>query len=219
MTRCAINEEISSFSVDGEFEQTEFTLSIDSVLALVHRKNPDIIKLQGAEEIQDNLVRIARSEFYPAIYAGASVYGYGYFNGASDFTDPGLGNESRIYVGLSWDIFTGLSKIYKLKQAEAEREKFLLSRKKVVETLELRVRNAYEQVHQSSINLLSTRSLIQLAEKRYLFARKAFEVGSKTILDVQNAEFELNSAKMSLNAAQFSFQNALISLKLLMGDI
>lgn len=219
MTRSGISEELSGFSVDGEFEQTVFTLSIDSVLALVHRKNPDIIKLQGAEEIQDNLVRIARGEFYPAIYAGASVYGYGFFNDASDIFEPGLGNESRVYVGLSWDIFTGLSKIYKLKQAEAEREKFRISRQKVIETLELQARNAYEQVHQSNINLLSTRSLIQLAEKRYLIARKAFEVGSKTILDVQNAEFELNSAKMSLNAAQFSFQNAIISLKLLMGDI
>ena len=122
-------------------------------------------------------------------------------------------------MGLSWDIFSGLSKIYRLKQAEAEREKFKIAQKKVVETLELQARNAYEQVLQSNNNLLSTRSLIQLAEKRYLIARKAFEVGSKTILEVQNAEFELNSAKMSLNAAQFSFQSALISLKLLMGDI
>jgi len=219
MTQSGISEEVSDFSVDGEFEQTEFTISIDSVLVLVHRKNPDIIKLQGAEEIQDNLVRIARCEFYPSIYAGASVYGYGFFNDISDISDPDLGKEGRIYVGLSWDIFSGLSKIYKLKQAEAEREKFRLSRQKVIESLELQARNAYEQVLQSNINLLSTRSLIQLAEKRYLIARKAFEVGSKTILDVQNAEFELNSAKMSLNAAQFSFQSALISLKLLMGDI
>lgn len=219
MTQSGISEELSGFSVDGEFEQTEFTISIDSVLILVRKKNPDIIKLQGAEEIQDNLVKIARGEFYPTIYAGASIYGYGFFNDASDFTNPGLGNEGRIYAGLSWDIFTGLSKIYKLKQAEAEREKFRLSRQKIIETLELQARNAYEQVLQSKVNLMSTRSLIQLAEKRYLIARKAFEVGSKTILDVQNAEFELNSAKMSLNAAQFSFQSALISLRLLMSDI
>jgi outer membrane protein len=219
MTQSGIDEDVSEFSVDGEFEQTEFTLSIDSVLVLLRKKNPDIIKLQGAEEIQDNLVRIARAEFYPAIYAGASINGYGFFNDASDISDPGLGNEGRIYVGLSWDIFSGLSKIYRLKQAEAEREKFKIAQKKVVETLELQARNAYEQVLQSNNNLLSTRSLIQLAEKRYLIARKAFEVGSKTILEVQNAEFELNSAKMSLNAAQFSFQSALISLKLLMGDI
>ena len=75
-----------------------------------------------------------------------------------------------------------MSKIYKLKQAEAEREKFLLSRKKVVETLELRVRNAYEQVHQSSINLLSTRSLIQLAEKRYLSPEKLLKWVAKPFL-------------------------------------
>lgn len=219
MTQSGISEDVSGFSVDGEFKQTEFTLSIDSVLVLVRKKNPDIIKLQGAEEIQNNLVKIARGEFYPTIYAGASIYGYGFFNDASDLSDPGLGNEGRIYAGLNWDLFTGLSKIYKLKQAEAEREKFKLSQHKVIETLELQARNAYELVLQSNINLLSTRSLIQLAEKRYLIARKAFEVGSKTILDVQNAEFELNSAKMSLNAAQFSFQSALISLKLLMSDI
>ncbi len=219
MTQSGISEDVSGFSVDGEFKQTEFTLSIDSVLVLVRKKNPDIIKLQGAEEIQNNLVKIARGEFYPTIYAGASIYGYGFFNDASDLSDPGLGNEGRIYAGLNWDLFTGLSKIYKLKQAEAEREKFKLSQQKVIETLELQARNAYELVLQSNINLLSTRSLIQLAEKRYLIARKAFEVGSKTILDVQNAEFELNSAKMSLNAAQFSFQSALISLKLLMSDI
>ncbi len=218
-TQAGITEESSGFSIEGGFEEKEFNLSIDEVLALVRRQNPNIIQLMGASEIQDNLVKIARGEFFPTVYAGASINGYGFFDKASDISDPGLGNEGKLYAGLSWDIFTGLSRLYKLRQAEAQREQFRISQQQIIEGLELQARNAYEQVEQSKNNLLSTRSLIRLAEKRYLIAKKAFEVGSKTILDLQNAEFELNNAKMSLNAALFSFQSAIISLRLLMGDI
>lgn len=219
ITQSGIPIEPCDFSVVGEFDEKEFKLSIDEVLSLVLRQNPNLIQLKGAREIQESLVNIARNDLYPSVYAGASMNGYAMFNRVSDLTGPGLGNEGRIYAGLNWDLFTGLSRIYKIRQAEADLDKFQFSEQQSTELLQLQARNAYEQVVQSKNNLMSTRSLISLAEKRYAIARKAFEVGSKTILDVQNAEFELNSAKMSLNAAQFSLQSAVISLRLLMSNL
>ena len=50
-------------------------------------------------------------------------------------------------------------------------------------------------------------------------AKKAYEVGSKTLLDVQNAEHQLNSAKVAFNAAQYNYHIAIINLKLLMSDL
>lgn len=218
LVQTGINIPVNEFSVEGDFEETDFTLSIEEVLQKMKWMNPTLEQLRGNGEIKKLQVNLARAEFYPFIYAGASISGMGMFDNVKDASNPLWGNEKKVYVGLRWDIFSGLSKFNHLRQAEADRDMYKVSMQKITEDLELQTKTLYEQVLQSKVNLVSCMSVIKLAEKRFQIAKKAYEVGSATFIDLQNAEFELNSAKIAFNTAQFTYQSALISLRLLMND-
>lgn len=219
INQSGIDEVCSDFSVEGNLDETEFSLSLEQVLEMMKEKNPDIEQLRGKKEIQNLQVQIIRTDFYPTVQAGATLSGFGTFDGAKELNNPNLGHDRKVYIGLNWNIFTGLSRIQRLHQAEADKAMFQLSERQLVENFELQTRNAYEQVILNRNNLLQSKSLIRLAEKGYSVAKKAYEVGSKTLLDVQNAEFELNNSKISLSEALFYYQCAIVSLRLLMGDI
>jgi outer membrane protein TolC len=67
--------------------------------------------------------------------------------------------------------------------------------------------------------LTATEEVIALAEKGFSLAKISYEVGSKTYLDMQNAELELHKAKTMNNAAYFNYNCALIDLQMLMGNL
>lgn len=219
LSQTGINEVSSEFSVEGQLEETDFNLSIDQVLGKMHSNNPSLTRLSGQREIHDNLVSLARSNFYPTIDVGVSLRALSLYDDFDGFNNPVFANDQKIYMVLNWDLFSGLSKIHKLHKAEADRTISLLSQQQILREFDLQARYAHEQVILNRNNLSTSRSLIGLAQKSYLLAKKAYEVGSKTFLDVQNAEFELNNAKIILCEALFSYQCAIVNLKLLMGDI
>ena len=219
ITQTGLIEISSSFSVEGEFPVAEFDLELEPVLERVRKESPSIEQLRGTEEIQKQLVQLAITEMYPVVYAGASVGKIGQFEGFGDISRAHWGDDRKIFIGLSWTLFSGLSRNQKIRQAKADRDMFSLSEQQIVEALELAARNAYEQVVINRDRLSSMQSVINLAEKGYSIAKKAYEVGSKTLLDVQNAEHQLNSAKIGYNSALFAFHCAVVNLKLLMADL
>ncbi|MBN1604127.1 MAG: TolC family protein [Chitinispirillaceae bacterium] len=219
LTQTCIQDAASSFSIKGDFPDVEFALNEDEAVGEVMVKNADIQFLESSQAMQDQLVELAKSDFYPMVYAGGSFGKISQFNNFDELKDVGLGNDWKVFAGLSMDLFTGFRRSQKLNQARTDNQKFVLTKEEAKDGLVLATKNAYEQVTLSKDRLKATRSVLVLAEKGYSIAKKAYEVGSKTFLDVQNAEFELNRAKIALSAAKFAFHTALIDLKLLMGNL
>lgn len=219
LTQTCIQDAVSSFSIKGDFPDVEFALNEDEAVGEVMVKNADIQFLESSQAMQDQLVELAKSDFYPLVYAGGSFGKISQFNNFDELKDVGLGNDWKVFAGLSMDLFTGFRRSQKLNQARTDNQKFVLTKEEAKDGLVLATKNAYEQVTLSKDRLQATRSVLVLAEKGYSIAKKAYEVGSKTFLDVQNAEFELNRAKIALSAAKFAFHTALIDLKLLMGNL
>jgi outer membrane protein TolC len=102
-------------------------------------------------------------------------------------------------------------------QKAQDREMFILSKKQAAEGLELAARNAYEKVTVNKSRYSSMSNVVALAEKGYKIAKKSFEVGSSTQLDIQNAELEYNKSRLAFNAALLGYNLALIELKQLIG--
>jgi outer membrane protein TolC len=219
LTQTGIQDAANTFSVVGEFPEIAFSLTEDEALSDVMAKNTDIQFLESTQAVQDQLVELAKSDFYPLVYAGASFGKLSQFNTFDELKDVGLANDWKVFAGLSMDLFTGFRRSQKLNQARTDNQKFVLTKEQAKDGLQLATKLAFEQVTLSKDRLDATRSVLVLAEKGHSIAKKAYEVGSKTFLDVQNAEFELNRAKIALSAAKFSFHTALIDLKLLMGDL
>lgn len=219
ITVTGIAESPATFFIEGEFPEAEFNLTLDEVLVKVRKESPFLEQLKGKSEIQKQLIELGKTEFYPTVYGGGSIGKIGQFDGLNDLSNANWGNDLKVYIGLTWNIFTGLSRNYKLRQATLDAEIFQISEQAIMEDLELQTRNAYELVILSRDNLVASRSLITLAEKSYSIAQKAYEIGSRTLLELQDTELKLNQARIGLNTALYQFHVAVISLKLLMADI
>jgi outer membrane protein len=128
-------------------------------------------------------------------------------------------NDQKIFLGMTLNLFNGLKTPQKVKQAYADQKKFVLVRKQAEEGLELAVKNAYEQYALSRDQLRLTENVVKLAQKGYDVSRIAYEVGSRTLLDMQNAELELSKAKIASNGARLAYHLAVIDLKQLMGQM
>ncbi len=216
LMQTGIQDDISTFTVNGEFPDVAFSLTQEEALSEVSAKNANLQLLESTQAVQDQMVELSKSDFYPLVYAGASFGKISQFNNIDEFE---LFSDWKVYAGVSMDLFTGFRRNQKLNQARVDNQKFVLSKKEAKDGLQLATKNAYAQVVLSKDRLDATKSVLVLAEKGHSIAKKAYEVGSKTFLDVQNAEFELNRAKIASSAAKFAFHTALIDLKLLMGDL
>jgi OMF family outer membrane factor len=216
LMQTGIQDDISTFAVNGEFPDVAFSLTQEDAIAEVNEKNANIKLLESTQAVQDQMVELSKSDFYPLVFAGGSFGKISQFNNVDEFE---LFSDWKVYAGVSMDLFTGFRRNQKLNQARVDNQKFVLSKKEAKDGLQLATKNAYAQVILSKDRLEATKSVLVLAEKGHSIAKKAYEVGSKTFLDVQNAEFELNRAKIASSAAKFAFHTALIDLKLLMGDL
>ena len=216
IVQCGLSESTATFTVSGDLPTPEFNLSLDEALAKMHESNDQIAQLAGGEAVQNELVNLARTDYLPLVYAGGSLSRIGQFD---DPNSSRWGNDQKVFVGLSWELFSGFTRRHKLRQKAADRDMFLLTKKQAIEGLELATRNAYEKVRVNRKRYLAMSGVITLAEKGYTIAKKSFEIGSGTQIDMQNAEFELNKSRLAGNALLLGYNSALIELKLLLGSL
>jgi outer membrane protein TolC len=82
----------------------------------------------------------------------------------------------------------------------------------------LQAKGAYDTLQNAQMQLHVTAAVVKLAQKAYDITKVAYGVGSRTILDLQNAELSLNQARITYNSAQLTCIESLIGLRVLMGD-
>jgi outer membrane protein len=219
MTAAGIVEPSSAFGVEGDFPAAEFNLTVDQALDLLHAGNNTISQFKGQNAIQEQLIKLAKTDLYPLVYGGISIGKIGQFDKIDGSGSIKWCDDQSIFIGASWDIFTGMKRNKKINQAVIDKEIFVLTEKQTIDNLELGTRTAFEKVVTSKEQLNSTLEVISLAEKSFSIAKKSYEIGSKTFLDMQNAELDLNKAKILNNAALYAFHSALIDLNLLLGKL
>jgi outer membrane protein len=219
MTNAGISEPVSTFGLDGSIPIKEFPISLQRVIELVKKNNYTLTQLSGSKEIQELRIKLAKSDYLPSIFAGASLGKTGQFDDPGENGKITWSDDNRVFLGVTWDIFTGSIRNQKLFQSVIDRNIFLLNEKQTIDSVVLAARNAYENVITSKDQLAASDEVIVLAEKGFSLAKVSYEVGSKTYLDMQNAELELHKAKTMNNAAYFNYNCAMIDLQILIGNL
>lgn len=213
-------EDVDEFSVSGEFPSDDYRISLDEALTDLHENSKIIGQLKGGEVVQEELVKLQKSDFYPMVYCGASVGKILMFDGFDDIDWSREGqNDGSVFVGANYTLFNGMKRLRKIRQAKEDVRAFRLTREHTTDMLELGVRNAWERLETSREQLNSSRALVTLAEKAYSLSKRAYEVGSMTLSDLQQRQLDLNGAKLALNASQFAFESAALDLQLLIGGV
>jgi len=211
---------VDSFAVAGAFPEEDYDITLADAVGRMQRGNKSVGQLESAAMVQQQLVRLQKTDYLPLIYCGASMNKYLSFDALGDIDWSAEGqNDGKVFVGATYTLFNGFQRRQKVKQAQEGLRQFEATRTQALDMLEVGVRAAWEAVGTNRRQLASAEALVSLARKAYDLSKKAYEVGTRTLLEQQQTELQLNGALVALNAARFAFASAVLDLKLLMGEI
>jgi len=210
-----IAEKLDAVQLDGDFPDEEYAVELDSAITRVQSENKKVVQLNVAREIQRHLVTLVKSDYLPIVYCGGSISKITQFN----FDDKVYWqDDQRLYIGLTYTLFSGMQRLQKIRQAKSDVYSIDQTRQLAIEGLELATRNAWEDLETSRRRLRQAESLCALAQKAYTVSKKAYELGSIKLIDLQDSEQKFNGAHIALNAAQFTFHSAVVDMRVLLGD-
>jgi outer membrane protein TolC len=202
-------------ALDGHIPDSDFSISLPAALERMHEDNKQLGKMQSAGQIRDYAVRMNRQEYFPSVSAGASATAVSLFDAGESLHWQ---EDYRLWLGLEWNFFAGMTKVYRIRESVAEKRAFEQRRRERVEQLELAVKRTWHELQNARKRLEQTRSLVSMARKRYAMAKKAYEVGQQRLVDFQSSELALNRARLGLNQARFQFYSTVVDMRVLIGD-
>lgn len=211
-----IHEDVGSLVLEGDFPEEDFSIDLDEALARVRTENKQMGQLQAGEEVQELLIRLVRTDFLPVVYCGGSISKITQWNSGDELDWQ---DDRKVFVGMSMNLSSGAQRLFKLRQAKADSRAFEQTKVRAMDGLELAARKVWEDLGVARKKLRQSQSLLVLAEKGQDISRKAYEVGTITLLDYQQSEQNLNGARLVVTAARFEFHSAVVDIRALMGDL
>ena len=162
------------------------------------------LKLQ--DDIADNQLRIGRAGYVPTIaLMGKQTL---YSNGIQKNLIP----RTFVGVGFTWNLFDGLDREQKIRQAKITKQTVGITRDKAIDDISVGIDKFYSQMQNalSSVNALNT--TIELSRELVRMRKKAFTEGMATSTEVVDAEVMLSKVEIASLLAFYQYDVALINL-------
>lgn len=183
--------------------------SRDAWVSLAMENNPALLAAREAIEIADSNVDIVRAGHLPTLDAFAR------YNYANSDRDNVTGHDSGSVVGLSANlpVYTGgrtraqtHQQTYLLEAAQYDFESQRRATTQQVRSLFTQVVNDVQRVEAQHQAIVSNRSALEAT-------RSGYEVGTRNIVDVLNAEQNLYNAMSNYAEARFAYVIDLLALR------
>ncbi len=197
-------------------EITEDELAIDDGINELFKKNSELKQLDFNAKISENQLKLTQSAYYPTLDILGS---YNYQAQASNFNLSNYNwfKTSLVGLQLQYTIFNGAVTKNKIQQAEilikiAEEEKNHKQREFQLNLHELfsKLNFSKQKVEVQNENIFLTSEALSLAKKRY-------QLGIGTILEVNDAELSHTQARLNRLQAILNYKLAYYDYQLLIG--
>ncbi|WP_432451846.1 MULTISPECIES: outer membrane channel protein TolC [unclassified Agarivorans] len=203
------------------FEPRELSHNVDYWLSTAGEHNLTLNAQRIAQQIAKQQIKLAQTGHQPSLNLTAGI-GYEknqYGNDSYNTLNGGDTNSGNIGLEFSWPLYSGGSINSQVKQAQ-------LSYIESSEALEQSYRSVQSSIHSlvnnvtSSIGSVTAYQQTVVSSKSALDATEAgFEVGSRTIVDVQDATRNLYSAMNQLANARYDYILNMLELKQTAGNL
>lgn len=171
--------------------------TLDSAIALAMNYSPVVIAAREQEYAAKKEVSIAKGAFLPSISAMAE---YQYADQPSSFV---LQDESFTYgVRASVPIFLGGLNLSRVREARALHDSAIESIAEAERSAERATTSAYQQLIAARQTIESAKSQVEANELALRGVRREAQLGTRTTLDVLDAEQEFLNSKVSLSNAE-----------------
>lgn len=203
-------EDLESFNNNINFLKD---LDIKNVLA----GNSDLKILDYNITGLENQLKIINTQHLPMLSATGS---YLYQTQAEDFKMANYNwvGSASIGLQLSVPIFAGLTKVNQAKQVKMSIKGLQLQREYAKEGINLQVRAAINSMNAAKEQLTVNKDAIKQAQRGYDIAKVRYQVGSGTILELNDSELSLTQSNLNYQQSLYNFLSAQANLEKVMGN-
>ena len=162
------------------------------------------LKLQ--ENIAGDQLKIGRSGYLPniALIGKQTLY--------ADGVDKYLMPRTMIGVGFTWNIFDGLDREKRIRQARLTSQSLAIGKEKAVTDLQVGVDKFYSQMQNAMDNVKALNTTLEMSNELVRIREKSFKEGMATSSDVVDAEVVLSKVKTAFLLAYYQYDVALANL-------
>ncbi|MCF7920038.1 MAG: TolC family protein [Candidatus Cloacimonetes bacterium] len=150
--------------------------------------------------IQEVLVKMEKADFYPRVGLSAS---YNFYTAADEYDIQGddFGTMASIGLGFELPLFTGLTRISEVREAQAKVSKAKEADADLQELIRLDIRNAWQKLEHS-------RKTLQVQENNVALAGRGYEIAQARYASSQGTELEIADAILMQQQARLSYSKA-----------
>ncbi len=204
-----INDSLSNYEQD----MYNVTMSINRSLD----NNTDLRQLDLQTKMLQKTATMQKFAYIPTLGA---QFGYNWISMSDGnmFKNFRFNPYSTVAVALNIPIFSGGSRFYKVKQAQANVAQMGFQRENLVRALDMQVQAQIDNISKSVKQIDSNKLGVQQAEKAYKIMQKSFEIGSATFVTLNDAELALTRARLAYSQAIYDFLAGVSDVQKLLGS-
>ena len=204
-----INDSLANYEQD----MYNVTMSINRSLD----NNTDLRQLDLQTKMLQKTATLQKFAYIPTLGA---QFGYNWISMSDGnmFKNFRFNPYSTVAVALNIPIFSGGSRFYKVKQAQANVAQMGFQRENLVRALDMQVQAQIDNISKSVKQIDSNKLGVQQAEKAYKIMQKSFEIGSATFVTLNDAELALTRARLAYSQAIYDFLAGVSDVQKLLGS-
>lgn len=205
----------TSITLEGAIEPTFVELDTDQLVSLYAQNHPDVLSLQKNLEILNLNLSVSNLQ----AYTPSLSLSWGFQPMVTDITSNWVDtymDQGAFSATLAWNL-TNLLPFSTNRQGAKDIKdnirKLELSLETLIEKTELDIRTQVDALAQSRAAIEASAGNIQLAQRSYDMTLVAYRNGTTELLDLRDAENQLNQAKLGLANEKFNYLSGLMDLE------
>lgn len=192
-------------TIDGtlaDYERTMFDEIKLSDLDTTLSDNPTMRQLDVTERLLEKQLEVTKAQWYPTLSLSAM---YNWISMGDKLTGNDWNPYSTVGLSLNFPLFQGGSRYYKQKQAELQYKEMQFTKEDTKRKLKLGLQNSLNNLRVAIETINTTKAAAESAWKGLVIAKKRYEVGSGTTLELTTSQNALTNAQLNYLQAIYDY--------------
>ncbi|MDR2495533.1 MAG: TolC family protein [Tannerellaceae bacterium] len=179
-------------------------------------ENSTLRQLEIQQELLRHTLAVQKADFLPTMQL-SGVYQWSSMNNDFKFKTYRWNPYSMVQLSLSMPLFTGGSRLEKIRQTRVSMHQLQLQRGDVERSLHLALKQFQDNMNSCLKRFNASQKGVEQAERGYTIARKRYDTGAGTLLEMNDAELALTQARLNFNQSIYEYMVSKSEMEKLLG--
>lgn len=178
--------------------------------------NTSMRSMELAQKLAKENVTLQKFAWIPTLAASYNINWNAMSNG-NPFRNQTFNPYSNVALALSVPIFSGGSKLQKVRQAEVQVKELAIQKENLENSLNMQVELALDNINRQVKQIASSEEGMKQAAKALEIMQKSFEIGAATYLNLRDSEVANSSARLAYLQSIYNYLVSTSELDKLLG--